>query len=283
MTGPHAVRLVAAMLCLGLGGCAAPRGAQTEGHVPGEPTLRLELVEWNEATASMLRQALPAAEGVLGRWGGLSEPVRITVFNAHWELEEAVGRKLPGISAWARRNQVLLWDPRWWPVPPGIIDPDLAATVRRIQVTDLLEHELTHCLMFQRAGPSPTDPRERIPFWFREGMATLTASEGSQWPPPETLSQWLARHPGTDLLRDAAVLSRTDPAIAYGAAYHAFDFLVRRYGDATVLRVLDRMRERDGFPDAFRDAVGVSVDSFSTDFRRYLSWRGFQPAAAPPP
>jgi len=39
------------------------------------------------------------------------------------------------------------------------------------------------------------------------------------------------------------------------------------------------MRVREGFPDAFRDAAGVSVESFSTDFRRYLGWRGFIPAS----
>src|SRR5262249_22725065 len=76
-------------------------------------------------------------------------------------------------------------------------------------------------------------------------------------------------------LRDAPTLSRTEPLIAYGAAFHAFDFLDHRYGDATVLRILDSMRVRDGFPDAFREALGISVESFATDFRRYLGWRGF--------
>ena len=167
-------------------------------------------------------------------------------------------------------------------MPPGVEQaPALAARVRRTQLTELLEHELTHCLMFQRSGGSPSDPRDRIPFWFREGMATVTAGEGAQWPPPESLSQWLAAHPGVDLLRDAARLVRTDPAVAYGAAHHGFDFLVRRHGDATVLRVLERMRAQDGFPEAFRDVVGVSVESFGTDFRRYLGWRGFLPATAP--
>ena len=121
-------------------------------------------------------------------------------------------------------------------------DPALAAVIRRTQVTGLLKHELTHSLMFQRAGSPKADPRDRIPFWFREGMAGVTAGEKAQWPPPESLSQWLVRHPSVDLLRDGAQLARTEPGIAYGAAYHAFDFLDRRYGDATVLQILDGMR-----------------------------------------
>ncbi|RPH69057.1 MAG: hypothetical protein EHM78_16635 [Myxococcaceae bacterium] len=271
--------LIAALLVCGAASCATVRGGEPEVIETEAGVIRLDFVEWNEETSELLRTAAPEAAKALSRWGGLREQVRITVVNSHWELEELVGRPLPGISAWARRNQVILWDPRWWPLPPGIQEnPALAARLRRTQVTGLLKHELTHSLMFQRAGGPPSDPRNRIPFWFREGMATVTAGEGAQWPPPESLSQWLAKHPGVDLLRDAPQLVRTDPAIAYGAAYHAFDFLVRRYGDATVLQVVDGMRVRDRFPDAFRDALGVNIESFATDFRRYLGWRGFLPA-----
>ncbi|HVP61516.1 MAG TPA: hypothetical protein VMT11_13200 [Myxococcaceae bacterium] len=283
MTRARWAGVLAALVSVGPLSCATPRSDGGDAVMTDAGPIRLEFVEWSEGTADLLRSTVPEAAKVLSRWGGLREPVRITVVNSHWELEEAVGRPLPGISAWARRSQVVLWDPRWWPLPPSAEhDPVLAAQVRRTQVTGLLEHELTHCLMFQRAGPTPADPHQRIPFWFREGMAAVTAGESAQWPPPESLAQWLAAHPDVDLLRDAAALARTDPSIAYGAAYHGFDFLVRRYGDATALRVLELMRVRDGFQDAFQDAVGVSVESFATDFRRYLSWRGFQPAVAPP-
>lgn len=271
--------LVAVLLLAGALCCVTVRGSDPAMLQNDAGEIRLDFVQWNEETADLLKSAVPDAAKVLSRWGGLREPVRITVVNSHWELEEMVGRKLPGISAWARRTQIVLWDPRSWPLPPSAQhDPALAAQVRRTQVTGLLKHELTHSLMFQRAGPPKWDPQDRIPFWFREGMGTVTAGEGAQWPPPESLSQWLAKHPEVDLLRDAQTLARTDPAIAYGAAYHAFDFLVTRYGDATVLRVLDLMRERDGFPAAFKDAVGIRVESFGTDFRRYLGWRGFVPA-----
>jgi len=270
--------LVVLLLAGAVGCVTVPRSdaavIQTEAGV-----IRLEFVEWNEESSDLLKRAVPEVAKVLERWGGLRDPVRITVVNSHWELEEMAGRPLPGISAWARRTQVLLSDPRWWPLPPHARnDPALASVIRETQLTRLLKHELTHSLMFQRAGRPPDELEKRIPFWFREGMASLTAGEGAQWPPPESLSQWLAKHPEPDLLRDGVKLARTDPAIAYGAAYHAFDFLVRRYGDATVLRILDGMRVREGFPDAFRDAAGVSVESFSTDFRRYLGWRGFVPA-----
>jgi hypothetical protein len=269
--------VAAALLLLGVG-CATVKPTAPTAVATDAGNIGLEFVEWHEETADLLSWAVPRAARVLKRWGGLREPVRITVVNSHWELEEMAERRLPGISAWARRNQVILWDPRWWPLPSSIAqDPKLTSQVRRTQVIGLLKHELTHSLMFQRAGKPKWDPRDRIPFWFREGMASVTAGEGAQWPPPESLSQWLARHPEVDLLRDAQKLARTDTAMAYGAAYHGFDFLVTRYGDETVLKVLDLMRERDSFPAAFKEAVGISVESFGTDFRRYLGWRGFVP------
>lgn len=279
MNRRYGVLAAAMALVLAFGSCATARPAVPDTVATAAGPIQLDFVEWDASTQQLLEGVVPEAAKVLTRWGGLVEPVRITVVNSHWELEEAVGRPLRGISAWARRNQVLLWDPRWWPVPPSAEhDPVLAAQIRRVQVTGLLEHELTHCLMFQRAGGPPADPGNRIPFWFREGMAAVTAGEGAQWPPPESLAQWVAARPGIDLLGDAQALARTDPAVAYGAAYHGFDFLVRRYGDATVLRILDRMRELGGFPQAFQDAVGISVAAFETDFRRWLEWRGFQPA-----
>jgi hypothetical protein len=273
------MRRAGAVLLLALAlACATVKPSETAVIATEGGEIRLEYAEWNEETAELLKWAVPRATPVLARWGGLQEPVRITVVNSHWELEEMVGRPLPGISAWARKNQVILWDPRWWPLPPRVEqDTALASRVRRTQVIGLLKHELTHSLMFQRAGKPKWDPHDRIPFWFREGMASVTAGEGAQWPPPESLSQWLVKQPQVDLLKDAQGLSRTDPTMAYGAAYHGFDFLVSRYGDATVLKVLDLMRERDSFPEAFKDAVGISVESFGTDFRRYLGWRGFVP------
>jgi hypothetical protein len=229
--------LVAVLLLGGTVSCVTVRVADPTMVQTSAGTVRLEFVEWNEETSDLLKQAVPEAAKVLSRWGGLHEPVRITVVNSHWELEEMVGRPLPGISAWARRNQVILWDPSWWPMPPHAQqDPALATVIRRTQVTGLLKHELTHSLMFQRAGPPKSDPQNRIPFWFREGMATSTAGEGAQWPPPESLSQWLVKHPDVDLLRDGAKLPDGSGGGVWRRGTRSIS--VRRYGDGTVLQIL---------------------------------------------
>jgi hypothetical protein len=252
--------------------------------VTPEGTFVVEFEVWDEQMSDLLQGAVPRAAEALQRWGHLQQPVRITVVWNHAALEAAAGRRLPGMSAWARRTQVFLENPRRWPLPPGLEqDPQLEMHIRRIQVTSLLRHELTHSLMFQLAGVPPTDPEYRIPFWFREGMATVTANEFSQWPPPLTLAQWLDFHPEVNLLRDSATLVRTDGATAYGGALHGFDFLVHRYGDAAVLRVLARMHTGERFAEAFQAALGVTPEAFASDFDRYLRWRGFVLAPSSPP
>jgi hypothetical protein len=271
------------VLVMGLGGCVTPRALPAGAVVTPVGTFVVDFEVWDEPMAELLKSAVPQAAKALERWGQLEEPVRITVVWNHSALETAVGRRLTGMSAWARRTQVFLENPRRWPLPPGLEqDPQLETDIRRVQVTSLLRHELTHSLMFQLAGVPPSDPEDRIPLWFREGMATVTANEFSQWPPPLTLAQWLDFHPEVNILRDAATLVRTDGTIAYGGAVHGFNFLVRRYGDAAVLRVLAHMRARERFTDAFQAALGVSPESFADDFDHYLRWRGFAPAPTAP-
>ena len=97
--------LLAALLLGGAVSCVTVRGSDPAMVETDAGTMRLEFVEWNEETSELLKRAVPEAAKVLSRWGGLHEPVRITVVNSHWELEEMVGRPLPGISAWARRNR----------------------------------------------------------------------------------------------------------------------------------------------------------------------------------
>lgn len=270
---------VVGVLVVESAGCVTPRAVPAGAIVTPAGTFVVEFEVWDEQMSELLQGAVPQAAEALARWGHLEQPVRITVVWNHSALEDRVGRRLPGMSAWARRTQVLLENPRRWPLPPGLEqDPQLEMHIRRVQVTSLLRHELTHSLMFQLAGLPPSDPEDRIPFWFREGMATVTANEFSQWPPPLTLAQWLDFHPEAKLLPDAATLVRTDGAIAYGGALHGFNFLVRRYGDAAVLRVLERMRTGQRFPDAFQTALGVTPEAFANDFDHYLRWRGFVPA-----
>ena len=61
----------------------------------------------------------------------------------------------------------------------------------------------------------------------------------------------------------------------YGAAHHAAEFLVARYGEARVLDVI----AADGRGSASRPRSGrrlASTDAeFASDFRRYVVWQGW--------
>jgi hypothetical protein len=275
--------VLAVVLAVALAGCATLKRSPPPAVATEAGPVRVAFEEWDEGTQELLVRILPDAARPLLRWGHLQEPVRILVVNAHWELEERVGRPLPGISAWATRNQVLLHDPRWWPMPPSVEnDPVLGAEVRRKLATQLLTHELTHCLMFQLAGPTPTEPRERIPFWFREGMATVTAGERPAVP-RESLVRWMAEHPHLDPL---AVRPGPpgDAQLASGAASHAFALLLTHAGEDGVLRILAGMRGGKGFSEAFEAVIPGGTAEFRQTFERSLGpgpGGGDAPTASP--
>ena len=243
-------------------------------------TIRLEFVEWNEETSES-----PEARGAGGGEGSVAVG-RAARAGADHGGELALGaggdggRPLPGISAWARRNQVILWDPGWWPMPPHAQhDPALAAVIRRTQVDGAAE---------ARADAQPDVPASGQP----EG--------GSTGPDPVLVP---GGNGGGDCRREGAVAAAGVAVTVAGEAPRTWICCAtgrssrgRIRGSRTARRttrstswtvgtgtrrcseILDGMRVREGFPDAFRDVVGVSVESFATDFRRYLGWRGFLPS-----
>ena len=228
----------------------------------------------------MLERAAPRAE----RWGGLARPVTITIHPSHAALEAAVRR--PGydwLHAWAKYDSVELQSPRTWSGPV----PDR-------HVEELLTHELTHCAVYQRAGDGATWPFKSIPRWFGEGLATYTAGQGYRFATVEQLwafyDRTLPRPAGPegasragapvampgDPIVDPQPISRDESDIVYGAAYHAAEFLIARYGEERVEAVLARMGQGLRFQDAFREAVGITDAEFAADFRRYVVWQGWK-------
>jgi hypothetical protein len=223
-----------------------------------------------DRVAHAVGQALP----VLQRWGGLREPVVIKILPDHEALEDAVLR--PGyrwMKAWARYDDVLVQAPQTW----GL----LGATQREID--QLMLHELTHCVMYQRAANRTHWSRKQIPLWFREGMASVTAEQGYRWPTLEALARYLEQHPERDPVTAPEGLYQGESEIVYGAAHHAFGFLLKRYGESTVLSLLEQMSQGRVFADAFREAVGLTPETFAADFRRYVVWRGFREGRLVPP
>jgi hypothetical protein len=260
-------------------GCATSRGSRPSEAAPSQAAADAVLVE---TPVGSFRLEAPASEGdgaqkvgqavrnagpKLSRWGTLREPVIVRVHPNHKSLERAARRSgYAWLRAWARYDVVDVQSPRTW----GLFGAN------QNQVDELLLHELTHSLMYQLASDRPNWRRTGIPVWFREGMASYTSDQGYRWPTLEQLTRYLGDNPGQELLAFPAEMFQEESAVVYGAAHHAFSFLVKRYGEASVRALLKEMGRGATFPAAFEHAVGLPLASFERDFSRYVRWRGFK-------
>ncbi|AEI66131.1 hypothetical protein LILAB_21155 [Corallococcus macrosporus] len=262
------------LLVLGLlVGCASPRGTRGLGagatREPVGPRIDVEYQPRDAEAARQVRLAVERALPRLQRWGTFDDTVTIVVHPNHASLERAANR--PGhdfLRAWARYEQIELQSPRTWS----------SRGASQGQVDELLLHELTHSLMYQVASDRLGWTRKRIPLWFREGMASYTAEQGYRVSSLDDLEQYWRKHPHADPLSQADALYQAESGVVYGAAHHAFTFLVRRYGEDAIRGVLDAMGRGPDFDRAFQQAVGVPQERFLQDFRRYVRLRGFKGA-----
>ncbi len=254
----------------------------------GEAHFRLRWTPVDDAAAAQVQRILERAAPRVQRWGALAQAITITIHPSHAALEDAVPR--PGydwLRAWARYQTIDLQSPRTW----GL----LGVSDRKLE--ELLTHELTHCAIYQLAGNDLTWMFKEIPRWFSEGIATYTAGQGYRFPGVEQLWQFYERTlPGSgfgepngggrgarapvavygDPIVDSDPIYQDQSDIVYGAAYHAAEFLIQRYGEDRVNAVLANMGEGMRFPAAFREAIGISDAEFAADFRRYVVWQGWR-------
>jgi hypothetical protein len=76
------------------------------------------------------------------------------------------------------------------------------------------------------------------------------------------------------LFSQADSLVREQSQWVYGAAHHAFSFLVERQGEATVRELLREMRRGPSFPEAFEEVVGLSPEAFLREFIHHIEASG---------
>lgn len=269
----------AALALLLASGCATSRGAPPSEAALGKAaesaqlvetpvgTFRLEVPRGDLDAEEKLRAALEFVGPKLTRWGTLKDTVTVRVLPDHKALERAAGHSgAAWLRAWARYDVVDVQAPRTW----GLF----GATQN--DVNELMLHEVTHSLMYQLASDREHWRRTGIPVWFREGMASYTAEQGYRWPTLEALSRYMHDNPGSEPLQSAAELVEKESALAYGAGHHAFTFLVKRYGEASVRALLRDISRGSSFSEAFTHAVGLPPEAFIRDFDRYVLWRGFK-------
>lgn len=254
------------ILSLGAFGCVTPLSSLTRVSTVSTTSARFELKTEPTATEdeARVRGALERSVAKLERWGSLAVAVTVRIAPTHLELERAVGRRgYDWLRAWSRYDDLIVQSPGSW-----------AGTDR--DVDELIVHELTHCLLFQRSGTSKNWDTKQIPLWFREGMATVTADQGLRFPSLEDLADWLQRNPELDVFGDAEHLSKEAYGQIYGTSFHAMRFLLKRLGDKAIVDMMAAMQQGDDFEGAFTRASGTTPKRFEADFLNYLRFRGFR-------
>lgn len=257
-----------------LAGCVHPAVLERRESVD-EPAGHFEVrhAAVDDDAARQVMTALRHAGPRLAVWGPLQAPVLVLVEPSHEALERAVDRRGYGwLRAWARYREVFVQSPRTW----SVWSTDQAA------VDELLTHELAHCVMYQQAATEGDWSTRSIPLWFREGLASYTARQGYRRGTLAALAGFYDARRGDPIGQPEALYQRQSEVV-YGAAHHAFTFLVQRYGEAAVRAVLAGMRQGARFDPAFASAVGLPRAAFERDFESYVRLRGFVGTAAPPP
>ncbi|MGQ0504005.1 MAG: peptidase MA family metallohydrolase, partial [Myxococcaceae bacterium] len=258
---PLALRRAWALSLLTFLACAPLRLALPLSRELATPAGPLRVDADSDEDAAMVLRAALAASSSLSRWGAFDAPVVIRVVQDHDALEAESGMNdVAWLRAWAREEGIILQRPATWSVF-GAPSSDLE---------ELLRHELTHVLTYQLARS--TQP---IPLWFHEGMAMNTANQGYRFPSLEDLARYYQSHP-VDPLSEPERFYRHQSALLYSVSLHAFSFLIRRYGDESVRKLLAQMRAGQSFPDAFSRSVGIKPEAFLSDFERYIRLRAFR-------
>ena len=247
------VGLAAAVLALtSAAGCTPPILLDRLALVELRPvSLSVRFQAADQPSAELVAQAVGPAMARLARWGDFAVPVEIDVVPTHAALEQVTARAGYGwLRAWARYREVIVQSPRTW--SGAAADP--------VQVSELVTHELTHCLMYQLAASEEDWGHKEIPIWFREGMASVTAEQGYRRGSLELVGEAAAR--GLDPLGGADALYRDHSELVYAAAHHAFAALVARGGVGRVREVLAVIKGGLTFDPAFRQDYGLTRSEF---------------------
>lgn len=266
MTFARTVRAGLPLLVLVVTGCVSPLQNLVTSQAVVAERARFDLRSDGRQPDDVkkVERALVEAAPRLAAWGGLVAPVTVYVVPDHDELERAVRRfGYDWLRAWARYDDVIFQSPGTW-------------GARQEEVNELVLHELTHCVLFQRAGTPGDWHRRGIPLWFREGMAVWTARQARLYPSHEDVATWLERDPWRNVFRDGEALSVDFYGQVYGYSLHAFSFLLKRFGEAHVLELLQEMQRGARFDEAFATALGLTTRQFQRDFENYLKLRAFR-------
>lgn len=253
------------LAAIGMSCASARRGGELQ--LEKLPIAGVELqLRYNTGVAADARKIAslvgPSLEEVSKAWGALEAPLTIEVLADHAALEEAAEKSGHAwLRAWARYDVVFIQAPSTW----GLFAGEDSA------VREMLIHELTHAVMYQRAASASDWQWRGFPLWFREGMASTTARQEYRRGSVEDLAVFLRANPGSDPIRIPEAIYQTQSLMVYTAAHHAFVNLQSRFGEESVRALLRHMHDHGAsFSRAFVAVMKMNQEDFEAEFLRFV-------------
>lgn len=136
-----------------------------------------------------------------------------------------------------------------------------------------LTHELAHLILHRHI------PEDRLPRWLDEGVAqwvsggaaerVLMGEAGPRLKQAVLSGRWVP----FQALEDS--LPREEPAIslAYEQSRSLVEFIVRKYDEAGLIRILDRLQKGESVEGAVAEALSISFAALEADWREDLQGR----------
>ncbi len=212
---------------------------------------------WYDGNDSFSRALMDTAQNALVRLGkdtgaSLERPVKIYIYSGARDLQGAMvfPQEWTGGVSYSQFSIIGI----------GIAPSQLAWG------QGAMTHELAHIVFFQMT----VNPYNEPPVWLNEGFAMY--AEGAL--APEYTNQ-LARALATNSLFSVRSLSSPFSAFteqslqSYAQSYSLVDFLIRQYGSAKMLELLNTFRRGSGYDEAFRKVYNLDMDGLDAQWRNF--------------
>jgi hypothetical protein len=225
-------------------------------------------VSWYQGDADFgeaLRKAAGSAITTMSSQAGVKveAPIRILIYANDQDFmsaEDPGTHEWAGGSAFPRYNVILIH----------------AAASNLDYATRTIPHELTHVIIYN----ATKNPYGGIPHWLDEGLAMV--SEGEQEPGFDVALKAAVKN---DSLISVWSLSSNFPTdarqarLSYAQSYSLTRFVIDKYGQSAMSKLLAAFREGATYDDALKSAIGL--DTYGLDD----AWRagfGLPPARSDP-
>jgi hypothetical protein len=228
--------------------------------------VRIVYQDSNKMDARLVANAVAKAMQRLRQWTTLREPVTVIIYPTHTALEIAVRRGgYSWLRAWAQYDRIHLQAPGTW---GGSNIPN--------RVEELLTHEFVHVLMYQAIGDRNTWKTRTVPFWFREGLASVASNQGYMRLSLDKIRSNLKALPvDTNPIAESESLARNHANLVYSIGHHMMEDLFSRCGMPGTHEILAGIANGLNFEQSFAGSCSIVYEDFLSEWRTRLGMVGW--------